>query len=185
MITGNIPYRILENPDFIATFQILRPSYKLPSRHFKFQQKLIPNEYEALEAKIRSYIENSSSISLSSDSWTDINGRTIMNVIVHIGSKAYLYKFIDVSDDNENGEYVASKLIEVIEEIGATKIAAVVTDHASAMRKAWRLIQEKYPWIQGEGCKGHGLNLESQDLLEKGGRYATIQSCAKIVQFFK
>ena len=44
--------------------------------------------------------------------------------------------------------------------------SGVVTDNASNMKKAWRLIEEKYPTIICYGCAAHGLNLIFCDMIK-------------------
>ena len=45
-------------------------------------------------------------------------------------------------------------------------VFGVVTDNASNMKKAWRLIEEKYPTIIYYECAAHGLNLIFCDMIK-------------------
>ena len=110
-------------------------------------KKLIPHEYETLATYVNKRIEEANFVSISTDSWTDINGKNIMNFIVHT-PKPFLYSFEDISTESETGELVADHLIKIIEEIGPKKVACIITDNAKAMLKSWRLVENIYPWIQ-------------------------------------
>lgn len=76
-------------------------------------KKLIPHKYEALATYVNKRIEESNFVSISTDSWTDINGKNIMNFIVHT-PKPFLYSFEDISSESETGELVADHLIKII-----------------------------------------------------------------------
>ena len=43
---------------------------------------------------------------------------------------------------------------------------AVVTDNASSMKKAWKLLARKHPELTCYGCAAHSLNLVFSDLLQ-------------------
>uniref|UniRef100_A0AC34F9B8 BED-type domain-containing protein n=1 Tax=Panagrolaimus sp. ES5 TaxID=591445 RepID=A0AC34F9B8_9BILA len=184
IITGNIPYRIVENSDFRAFMHRLRPSYELPSRTYGLPKKLIPQEYATIKENVDKNIEAAPFYSLSTDGWTDINGRHMLNVIVHT-PKPFLYKFIDASLDDENGEFICEKLAEVVEELGVQKFVGIVTDHAAVMKKVWRLLKEKYPWIQTEGCKSHAGNLLLIDIFTDPKYAELVHQCTSIVSFFR
>ena len=54
-------------------------------------------------------------------------------------------------------------------------VFGVVTDNASNMKKAWRLIEEKYPTIICYGCAAHGLNLIFCDMIK-------LETCKNIIK---
>lgn len=55
---------------------------------------------------------------------------------------------------------------KVIEEIGPSKVVAVVTDNAQNMKAAWRRVSTKYPHISCYGCVTHALNLIYADIFK-------------------
>jgi len=106
----------------VKALKLLRPSYSLPSRDYTLTKKLIPAAYAKLQEDIKKAISDANYVSISTDSWTDVSGNSIMNFVVHT-PKPYLYKFVDVSDDRESGEFICERLCEVIEEVGPQKVA--------------------------------------------------------------
>jgi hypothetical protein len=83
------------------------------------------------------------------------------------------------------GSFIGGKLCEVIEEYGASKICAVVTDNASNMKAAWKHVQNVYPHIFCVGCVAHGLHLLCKDFLKKVPFFESICSkCERVVSYF-
>ena len=65
------------------------------------------------------------------------------------------------------------------------KVIGVCTDNAANMRKAWKLVKDKYPHIQTYGCLAHALNQIFSDL-NKIKTAETIQrDCTAIVKTIK
>ena len=54
-------------------------------------------------------------------------------------------------------------------------VFGVVTDNARSMKKAWRLIEEKYPTIICYGCAAHGFNLIFCDMIK-------LETCKNIIK---
>ena len=54
-------------------------------------------------------------------------------------------------------------------------VFGVVTDNASNMKKAWRLIAEKYLTIICYGCAAHNLNLIFCDMMK-------VETCKNIIK---
>jgi len=56
-------------------------------------------------------------------------------------------------------EYIAEKLISVIEEVGSRNVVQVITDNASNCKGAGLIVQQKYDHILWTPCVVHTLNL--------------------------
>uniref|UniRef100_A0A914YL57 DUF659 domain-containing protein n=1 Tax=Panagrolaimus superbus TaxID=310955 RepID=A0A914YL57_9BILA len=108
----------------------------------------------------------------------------MLNVIVHT-PKPFLYKFIDASLEDENAEFIAERLKEVIKELGADKFVGLCTDHAAVMKKVWKLLKVDFPWIQTEGCKSHAGNLLLIDIYTDPKYIGLVKQCSLIVNFFR
>ena len=89
-----------------------------------------------------------------------------------------LYKSIYTKAESHTGEYLSEKILEIIEEIGPPKVLAVITDSASAMIKARRLINEKYPHISVYSCAAHNLNSLIGDVM-KVDTFKSVSDSAK------
>ena len=71
--------------------------------------------------------------------------------------------------ESHTGEYIAEKVSEIIQEVKqecGKMTVAVVTDNASNMKKAWKLVARKHPELTCYGCAAHSLNLVFSDLLQ-------------------
>ena len=62
---------------------------------------------------------------------------------------------------------MASKITEIIKEVGQEKFAAIVSDNASAIAAARQKISDSYPYIINVRCITHFINLISKDILGK------------------
>jgi hypothetical protein len=53
------------------------------------------------------------------------------------------------------------------------------------MKKAWTLLNKKYPWIIFEGCKAHSIDLTAKDLCKTSFIASTVDQCIEISKFFR
>jgi hypothetical protein len=183
MVTGNIAANFLDNPFLKELFRKLRPSYNLPSR-FQFSTGFLSSEYQRVESMVEKATNKADFLALTSDGWTDVSSNRLVNVVVHT-PKPYLFATIDASMEEHTGAYICTLLAEKIEKLGPKKIIAVVTDNAANMKLAWRLLEEKYPWIIFDGCKAHFVDLAAKDFCKVDDVSAFINDCLKVAKFFR
>ena len=106
-----------------------------------------------------------------SDSAT-ISKVPLTNFLVYVPPTNYqILKYDDATDHLAEGgrrtsEYYFSQFDDVIEECGPTNVMQVITDCAPVMVCAWKLIEEKYPWIFCSGCLAHQINTFVRHLLK-------------------
>ena len=92
--------------------------------------------------------------------------------------KPIFWKSFHTDLQSHTGEYIATEILKVIEELESKcgkMVFGVVTDNASNMKKAWRLIKEKYPTIICYGYAAHGLNLIFCDMIK-------LENCKNIIK---
>lgn len=77
-----------------------------------------------------------------------------------------LYKTFCTEAERHTSEYIVQEIKTVINEIGQSKIMGIVTDNATSMAKARKLINEEYPAITEYGCIAHSLNLLIGDIMK-------------------
>ncbi|CAG8495894.1 5660_t:CDS:2 [Scutellospora calospora] len=65
-----------------------------------------------------------------------------------------------------NAEYIYNELKVIIEGVGPSKFAAIITDNASSMRAAWKLLNKDYPRLICLDCNAHISNLLINDILK-------------------
>lgn len=111
------------------------------------------------------------------DGWSNPKSKSVYNfIIITPDRKEFLYSLKDFSAESHTADFLASKIQEVIDEIGSEKFAAVVSDNASAIAAARRKISEIYPHIINIRCIAHFVNLISKDIL---GKCNIINNCNK------
>lgn len=142
---SGIPLATIENPFFIQALQQINPEYCPPSRK-KLSTNLLEKEYKKVSEDIKKLVKNANYICITSDGWTNIHQESIINFMITT-PKPIFWKALETKENSHTGEYIAQQFNDVIEEIGIYKIAAIITDNASNMKKAHTILQKKYPNI--------------------------------------
>lgn len=92
-----------------------------------------------------------------------------MNIIVTT-PKPFVFKTIDCNTERHTGEYIATELGKVIDDLDRNKCLGVVTDNASSMKKTWILLQKDDRYknlpIAFYPCICHTLNLLIADIIK-------------------
>jgi hypothetical protein len=177
------PFHIVENHYWIEFFRHLRPAYKLPSRHC-ISNPLLNKEYELMQEEVNIKMQAADALTLVSDGWTDNTGNSIINVLF-CTPKPFFFKSVTSNCESHTGEYISNILIGAIDSVGHKKICAVVTDNAANMKNAWKILQEKYPYLIIFGCLAHGINLLIKDILGIHGFDIILKDVKDIIKFFK
>ena len=131
----------------------------MPSR-YKISEPSLDSEYDHIKVETVATIAASDSVGLMCDGWSNIRNETIINFVVS-QPKPMFWKSFHTDLQSHTGEYIATEMLKVFEEFESEcckMVFGVVTDNASNMKKAWRLIKERYPTIICYGCAAHGLN---------------------------
>lgn len=183
LYASGAPLSLLDNQYWTAAFKIIRPSYTLPST-YKFSNSLLDAEYERVRRASEAKINEANSLTLTSDGWTNIRGEGVINFIVCTPSPIF-YKSIQPGIERETSEYISNQMINVINEIGNGKFFLVVTDNASNMKAAWKVITEKYPHISCTGCAAHSLNLLLNDFMKIKAFTKTTRHSKNICKYIK
>ena len=139
---SGIPLATIENPFIIQALHKINPEYQPPSRK-SLSTTLLEKEYKQVSADINKQIKNANYICLTSDGWTNIHQQSIINFMITTPQPIF-WKAIETKENSHTGEYIAEQFDIVIKEIGISKIAAVITDNASNMKKAHSILQKYY-----------------------------------------
>ncbi|CAG8489323.1 7881_t:CDS:2 [Scutellospora calospora] len=136
-----------------------RPAFKLPSRR-RLSSSLLDKVYNEIKKEMQFYISNCNNLCLVSDS-------------------------CPTGETRQTGEVIAENLQKVINQVGVRKIACVITDNTSVMKKAWNILKRNNPQILFLGCIAHNLNLLIGDILKLKWATNTLMSSKKLVYYFK
>lgn len=135
---SGIPLATIENPFFIQALHKINPKYNPPSRK-TLSTNLLEKEYKEVFANVKQQIKNTNYVCLISDGWTNIHQESIINFMVTTPQPIF-WKALETKENSHTGEYIAQQFDFVIKEISASKIAAVITDNASNMKKAHSIL---------------------------------------------
>lgn len=130
-------------------------------------------------------LKDAQGLTLTSDGWTNLKGDHIVNFVIKApDQKPVFYKSIDTTGISQTAAAVADAISAVIDEIGAQKIIALVTDNMNVMKAVWVEIESRYPKIAAYGCAAHGVNLLIKDILSLPQHVKTMNDSNKVIQFF-
>ncbi|CAB5390292.1 unnamed protein product [Rhizophagus irregularis] len=137
-------------------FQKFRPCFKLPSRK-ALSTTLLDTVYEDTKDEINNLIKSTDYICLISDGWSNMLQEHWTNYLITTPRPVFF----------------------------SAHQTAIITDNASSMKKAWKLLAIKYPNIVILGCVAHSLNLLIGDIMKLSWVDSTIKNGKKIVKYFK
>src|SRR6266540_3106949 len=142
---NGIPLAVVENSFFIQTLHQINPKYNPPSRKV-LSISLLEKEYKQVSTDAKKLVKNANYICLTSDGWTNIHQESVINFMVTTPQPIF-WKALETKESSHTGEYIAYQFEIVIEKIGISKIAAIITDNASNMKKVYKILLTKYPKI--------------------------------------
>lgn len=79
--------------------------------------------------------------------------------------KQFLYCLRDYSGSHHTGQFLASEIKTVLNNIGANKFIAIISDNGSNVKLAREMITTEYPYIINVRCIAHYLNLITKSIL--------------------
>jgi hypothetical protein len=119
-----------------------------------------------------------------SDGWSNINQESVQNFII-CTPKPLFFDAIYSGEESHTAVWTSNQIIQQMELIGIDKFSAVITDTASVMKAAWRIIEEKHPSIICLGCNSHVTNLLIGDILKINQIKTVVDNAKKVVNYFK
>nr|XP_043069077.1 E3 SUMO-protein ligase ZBED1-like [Drosophila bipectinata] len=140
-----------------------------------------------MKTKLRDLLSNIKYCAITTDGWTSRANDHYLSVTCHFVTDNFKLKSAVLStnklvcDTNQNSENIADtlRIVQADWEI-MHKVTAIVSDNASSMIKACKLLEK---WHMP--CFAHTLNLVVQDALIIGNVKEVITKCKRIVSFFK
>ncbi|CAB5381088.1 unnamed protein product [Rhizophagus irregularis] len=179
---SGISLATIENPFIIQALHKINPEYYPPSQK-SLSTTLLEKEYKQVSADMKKQIKNSNYICLTSDDWTNIHQQLIINFMITTLQPIF-WKALESKENSHTGKYIAEQFDIIIKEIGISKIAAVITDNVSNMKKAHSILQKDYPNIIFLGCFAHNINLLIKSVIELT-LIKEITPVQEIIKFFK
>ena len=98
------------------------------------------------------------------------------------------FKAVYTKDNNHTADYLArTTAAAVIEEIGAEKVVAVLTDNAAPNKAAWKMLQQGFRSsnLTCIGCTAHWLIPMAKDMLKLDAFKDVLDETVQMIKFFK
>ena len=159
------PFCIVKNKHWLAFFKAIRAAYVVPNR-FLVSEPLLVSEYHQTRLAALAEVAEVDAVTVMCDGWINIWHEPIIKFTLSVPQSVF-WKSTHTELESHTGEYIAEKVSEVIQEVKqecGKMTVAVVTDNASNMKKAWKLLARKQSELTCYGCAAHSLNLVFLDL---------------------
>ena len=168
-----IPFHMIEKDVMIAALREVAnygPGYKPPSRH-DLSTTLLEKEVADINLTVEDLKKTwaQTGVSILSDGWKDMRGRTLVNFVVNNPYGNVFLKSVDVSAFVKDANFLFEMLDEVVGEVGEELVIQVITDNAANYKRASELLMEKRKGLWWTPCAAHCIDL----ILEKIGDLPT------------
>lgn len=164
-----LSFNIARNPYY-------RESYKFAASHSL--DGYCPPSYDKLRTTLlqqeRAHVETlldrtksvwpEKGVTICYDGWTDVQRRPLINFIAVCETSPMFLRAINAFGEEKTKEYIAEKLVAVVEEIGPKNVVQIITDNAANCKGVGLIIQQKYDNIFWTPCVVHTLNLTLKNI---------------------
>ncbi|CAG8751801.1 21071_t:CDS:2 [Gigaspora rosea] len=181
--SASISFNVLENDDIKAFFSRALPYFKLPTC-YSLSNSLLTKEYFDLNTVINYLLNETQFLCLVTDGWSNIRKDSIINFMITT-PKPLFYKSVHTKEDQYTAQNIAEGIDKVMQELGVNKFVAVITDNASNMKAAWRILKNQYPTKVFLGCWAHGINLWIKDILKLDWPKNVLETSKEIINYFR
>lgn len=166
---NGIPFNVASSPSFVNMCRAIGKfgrGFKPPTPH-ELSTWILKKEEETAN-EIVSEVKKTwaqTGVSILSDGWKDIRGRSLINFLVNNPYGTVFLKSVDASDAIKDANLLFKLLDDVVEEVGEDIVIQVVTDNASNYKAAGSKLMEKRKRLWWTPCAAHCIDL----MLEKLG----------------
>ena len=199
MIAGNVPFNFADSYFTRQHYESLPGSFIPPPRTTIMRRILPELEHEAM-IKRKELLSAAKAITIVIDGATNVKRCGIINIMLLTPAPVMLCSK-EVPAITHDANYYAKEIITAIDDLvqGETadiesvcpvlmdykdtfvsKLVAVITDNASVMNAAKRVLRETFPKIIPIGCSAHLFNLIAKDLCSIKRFRVCIESCANV-----
>ncbi|KAL5712346.1 hypothetical protein ACHQM5_014532 [Ranunculus cassubicifolius] len=189
-VDNNIAFNVVQTPSFLSFCKGVAEygsGYVVPSYstlRTKLVQNLKDKVVEYVDSVKKFWSDSGSGCTLMSDGWTDLKGRSFINMIAYSPKGAVFLKCYEASKDRKTGEFLMGLLCNAIEIVGSENVVQIITDNASNYESAGELVMLEYPHIYKGRCATHGVQLLLKDIDATIGWIKELHNDAKnIVDF--
>ncbi|XP_066163182.1 uncharacterized protein [Oryza sativa Japonica Group] len=167
--TAGIPFNVARNPYFRKAFMFACNNalggYSPPSYN-KLRTTLLVQEKTHVE-RLLNPLKSTwpvKGVSIVSDGWSDAQRRPLLNFLAVTEDGPMFLRAINTEGEIKRKEYIAEKMIAVIEDVGPKNVVQVITDNAANCRAAGLIVEQRYSHIFWTPCVVHTLNLALKNI---------------------
>lgn len=167
---NGLPFNIINSPSFTNMIRSVGDYGRglKPPTSYELKTWILTEEVNTTKKMVEDVKKTwpSTGVTIMSDGWTDIKGRSLINFLVNNPEGTVFLKCVDASDKIKDANLLFKLLDEVVEEVGEEYVVQVVTDNASNYKKAGELLMEKRPHLYWAPCSAHCIDLILESLYE-------------------
>ncbi|KAK1555314.1 hypothetical protein Q3G72_024769 [Acer saccharum] len=165
---NGIPFNVASSPSFVSLLRSVGDygrGYKAPSPH-DLSSWVLQTEVETTRKIVEDVRKTwkATGVTIMSDGWTDIRGRSLLNFLVNNPKGTVFLKSTDASDAVKDTRLIFKLLDSVVEEVRKDIVVQVVIDNASAYKAVGRLLIEKRKHLYWTPCAAHCIDLILEDI---------------------
>jgi len=178
-------FSAFNNPLWLEFFKQIRPAWSPPTAH-KISNALLDKWDGIISTNNAKLLTEAESLVLLSDGWSCIERDSHIQFLASTPAPLFL-KSVHPGANRHTAEYIAAQCDDVMNSEGVKPemFSGVCTDHASNMIAAWRILQEKYTWIQCYGGSAHAFDLVVHDLQQIPSILVCMAENQAISKFFR
>ncbi|KAF0385584.1 zinc finger bed domain-containing protein 1-like [Gigaspora margarita] len=178
-----LPLSLPELKPIKDLFKKARPALILPGRK-KLSTTLLNKAYEKTKDEVNKIINKAEFISIISDGWSNLVSEHWTNYI--LATPVPIFVFAKPTGEvQQNSNNIVADLEKIILDYNPKKVSVIITDNAYVMKKAWKILDKKYPSIIFLGCLAHNLNLLVGDIIKLEWAQNILLNAIMIVKYFK
>ena len=180
LITTDASFKSVENYFLKKFFALLHLSHFLPTRR-QLSGLILDRLYAEAKKCLEKIINSSDHLALVVDIWDNCNNLGVLNIMIS-NPESTFYKSIEIVGQSITHQVLKEEIETVIEEIGLSKITAIISDNGSNMILTQQQMNLKYNTILRINCAAHTLNLLIQDMTKLMGPHLLILNAKEIVK---
>ncbi|KAE9049921.1 hypothetical protein PR003_g5399 [Phytophthora rubi] len=174
----------VSHPALTLALSVLHAGAVFPTR-YQLTNSILTECFEEMLLKIV-HTNKGKRCTLTTDGWTDINGKSVINYVLIIGPDTYFLESVYTGAVSHDATFLVADIKRMMTKISFFKISAVGTDKTATNQLVWSTFQRDYPHVFFHGCISHVLHLTVKDIVAKLKWLQKLEtSCRKLVKVFK
>jgi hypothetical protein len=142
LLSANVPFSFIDDPEVNKLFKMLRPSYNLPSRK-KISTDVLDQVHEEINNEIENFVTEAKFLTLSGDGWTNVSKQSMVSfILTNEKRQSQIWKIENFSNVHHTGDIMFEAYKKVGMEFGTNKWIGFVSDSGPDMAKAQCLIRQ-------------------------------------------